>query len=431
MDEELDLRETRAWDVPTGWKVARLWDYAYIKGRIGWRGLKAAEYTESGPYLIANKHIVNQMVNWEQCDHLSNHRFEESPEIQLHVNDVVMSKDGTIGQVALIDSLPDKATINSTMMLIRSRHSDLHSKFLFYLLQGPRFRRFIKQKVAGTSVPHIFQRDMKGLDILLPPLNEQRLIADIFQVNDRAIRKTDQVIQKAQKLKKGLMQRLLTKGMGHKEFKDTQMGEVPEHWAVERLDDLLTEPIRNGYSPVSPSQPTGKWVFALSALSEDGLRTDQIKPAPLDDIKVDQAGLRKGDILVSRSNTRELVGKAGMYGGEPPGCTYPDLMMRVRIDQTRVDGFFIENWLRHPWARRYLSSRAGGTSGSMVKINRLTLSSIPIPIPPLDEQKKIGAILSLAYRTLELERKERKRLGRIKDGLMDLLLAGKIRVRVA
>jgi len=205
-----EYKQTPIGTTPKTWQIVRLEDYAYIKGRIGWRGLKASEYTEKGPYLIANKHLINNRILWEACDHLSDFRYEESPEIQLKTNDIIISKDGTIGEAAIVDCLPDKATINSTMMLIRVTREDLAPKFLFYFFQGPTFRRFIHQKVSGTSIPHLFQRDMKNLTVTLPPFGEQQKIVDILASVDKKLELENYEKARLERIKASLMELLLT-----------------------------------------------------------------------------------------------------------------------------------------------------------------------------------------------------------------------------
>lgn len=195
--------------LPSDWKMVKLDDYVDIKGRIGWRGLKKSEYTKKGPYLIANRHIKKQKISWEDCDHISDFRYDESPEISLQLNDVIMSKDGTIGQVAFIDKLPGKATLNSTMMVIRVTNKDLYPKFLYYFLQGPIFKKFINQKISGSSIPHIFQRDMKNFTIPLPPPEEQEEIINALTILDDRLELEDKRKKNLDQIKQTLMNNLV------------------------------------------------------------------------------------------------------------------------------------------------------------------------------------------------------------------------------
>ena len=143
----------------TLWTRGRLGDYAYIKARIGWRGLSASEYTQDGPYLIAGNHIHNESINWTSCDHLSIHRYQESLEIALREGDIILTKDGTIGRLAIITDLPGLATINGTMMLVRVR-TPLQPRYVYHYLTGETFQRLVADKVSGSSIPHIFQIDV-------------------------------------------------------------------------------------------------------------------------------------------------------------------------------------------------------------------------------------------------------------------------------
>ena len=196
-------------ELPEGWTSGVVGDHAYVKARIGWRGLKADEYTDSGPYLIAGKHIAFGRVAWPECDHLSKERYNESPEIMLRTGDIILSKDGTLGRVALIDDLPGPATINGTMMLIRP-NEEMDSRFLYCYLQGFQFQNLIKEKVSGSSVPHLFQRDIVTLWIPCPSLAEQKKVAEAIFGIERALELLTRRIEHLQQTKKGLMQQLLT-----------------------------------------------------------------------------------------------------------------------------------------------------------------------------------------------------------------------------
>ena len=196
-------------EIPEDWDVKLLGDNAYIKARIGWRGLKSDEYTEEGPLLIAGKHIKGSKILWDECDHISNERYEESSEIKLIEKDIIMSKDGTIGRVGFIDKLTERATINGTMMLIRP-NNEFYSKYLYFYFQGDKFQSLIKEKVSGSSVPHIFQRDLINLKVVMPTLYEQEKIASILSKVDEKIEEYENKKEKLEELKKGLMQQLLT-----------------------------------------------------------------------------------------------------------------------------------------------------------------------------------------------------------------------------
>ena len=167
------------------------------------------------------------------------------------------------------------------------------------------------------------------------------------------------------------------------------------------LGTLLEDTPRNGYSPVCPELPTGKWVLGLSALDGRGLDLSKPKPAPANDPLVDKFMLRPGDFLISRSNTFDKVGRVGVFHGELENCSYPDLMMRFRPDCKKVNPLYLETYLKSDAAIKFIRQHATGTSGSMKKINQSTVESIPVVIPSISEQASIATVLLEWYEAIQ------------------------------
>jgi type I restriction enzyme, S subunit len=167
------------------------------------------------------------------------------------------------------------------------------------------------------------------------------------------------------------------------------------------LGELLEETPRNGYSPVCPDLPTGKWVLGLSALDGRGLDLSEPKPAPANDPLVDKFMLRPGDFLISRSNTFDKVGRVGVFRGGLENCSYPDLMMRFRPNPKKVSPLYLETYLKSDAAIKFIRQHATGTSGSMKKINQSTVESIPVVVPSLSEQASIATVLLKWYEAIQ------------------------------
>lgn len=170
---------------------------------------------------------------------------------------------------------------------------------------------------------------------------------------------------------------------------------VPDGWKEVKLGDILTMPIQNGYSPVCQEKETGRWVLSLGALTGYSFDETQKKAIPVNTEMKDIFRLKENDILISRSNTIDKVGRVAIYRGEIENCFYPDLMMRFRVDENRVIPEFIEKIMQSSVGRLFLEKKAAGTSGSMVKINKQTVSNFSFVYPPIDEQKKMIEILSV------------------------------------
>ena len=193
------------------------------------------------------------------------------------------------------------------------------------------------------------------------------------------------------------------------------------------LKNLLTKPVRNGYSPVCSDTESGNWVLGLGALNGNGFDPSQKKPAPPNDQKIQDFLLSKGDFLVSRSNTLDKVGRASLFRGEIDNCAYPDLMMRFRVDEKKVDLEYLDTYLRTENIRYYFQIHAAGSSGSMVKITKSTLEETPILLLPLSEQKKIASFLGAVDRRLTQLRRKQELLQTYKRGVMQKIFSQQIR----
>lgn len=171
---------------------------------------------------------------------------------------------------------------------------------------------------------------------------------------------------------------------------DTLGYEIPSSWQWQSLENLLIFGPTNGFSPKAVDYETPVRSLTLTATTSGRFKGEHSKFIATAIPPDSDLWLRDGDVLVQRGNTIEYVGVAAVYRGEPNIFVYPDLMMKLRLASC-LDVGFIHLAMSQEAARNFLRTRASGTSGSMPKINQGTLKSLPIPIPPLAEQKRIVA----------------------------------------
>jgi len=165
--------------IPKGWEHVRFYYSNWIRGRLGWKGLKSEEYTESGYPFLSAFNIINNKLDWSDINYISQERYDESPEIKLNVGDILLVKDGAgIGKCARIDDLPlGESTVNSSLAVITPK-TYLNYKYLYYYLQSNSFWSIINLLLVGMGVPHLTQTNMKNIKMPLPPFEEQILIAE-------------------------------------------------------------------------------------------------------------------------------------------------------------------------------------------------------------------------------------------------------------
>ncbi|MBQ7578566.1 MAG: restriction endonuclease subunit S, partial [Synergistaceae bacterium] len=200
--------------IPEEWGYGRIKYNYYLKGRIGWQGLKANEFIDNGPYLITGTDFENGSINWEKCYHISEERYNEAPEIHVKVGDLLITKDGTVGKVAFIDSKPDKVSLNSHLLIMRPINSQYSNKFLFWVIHSNIFDTFFQLSQNGSIMASLSQEKINNFSFPLPPLHEQIKISSYLDDKcsqiDSNINKREQIITKLTEYKKSLIYELVT-----------------------------------------------------------------------------------------------------------------------------------------------------------------------------------------------------------------------------
>lgn len=194
------------------WKENTLGETATLKARIGWQGLTTAEYRKQGEYfLITGTEFKNGFIDWDSCFYVDEERYKQDKNIQVKVHDVLVTKDGTIGKIALIKSVPKPATLNSGVFVIRPIANSFHPEFFYYLLLSEIFSIFLSQLSAGSTINHLYQKDFVTFKYFTPKtIDEQKHIAKILSDMDNEIEELYVQLTKYKRMKQGMMQSLLT-----------------------------------------------------------------------------------------------------------------------------------------------------------------------------------------------------------------------------
>ena len=193
------------------WMDFRMLDHAELKARIGWQGLTTEEYLSIGDfYLVTGTDFVGGRIDWSNCSFVDHSRFIQDSNIQLRPSDVLLTKDGTIGKVAFVDSPPGPATLNSGVFVIRPKTDNAIPKFLYYVLTSQIFDEFLSQLQAGSTISHLYQKDFVNFTFRVPLKNEQVAIASILTDMDAEIEALERLRNKMEAVKQAMMQELLT-----------------------------------------------------------------------------------------------------------------------------------------------------------------------------------------------------------------------------
>ena len=168
-------------EIPEGWSVIPMKHYFYMKGRIGWQGLKADEFMEEGPYLVTGTDFKNGRVNWNTCYHITEERYQEAPEIHVHEGDVLLTKEGTIGKLAYIEDKPEKVSLNSHLLILRPTKDVIDNYFVFWSLQSSAFKDYSGLASSGSTMASLSQEKIGSYFMALPLVDEQYVIAKYLE----------------------------------------------------------------------------------------------------------------------------------------------------------------------------------------------------------------------------------------------------------
>ncbi len=181
------------------------------KARIGWQGLKKHEYLRNGySYLISGTDFKDGTISLDNISFVSKERYDMDENIQVKENDVLVTKDGTIGKVAMVPTLSRPATLNSGVFVFRTA-PQLEPAFLYRVLMSSVFREFIDTLSAGSTIKHLYQKDLKNFKFEMPKdVNEQRAISDVLTAMDKEIKNLEAERDKMIQIREGAMDDLLT-----------------------------------------------------------------------------------------------------------------------------------------------------------------------------------------------------------------------------
>lgn len=209
--EDLITKKTRLYGFDDDWTPVTFNQVITPKARIGWQGLKKHEYLRSGySYLIGGTDFNNGTVSLDNISYVSKERYDMDTNIQVSENDVLVTKDGTIGKVAIVPELNKPATLNSGVFVFRT-NSRLVPAFLFRVLQSSIFREFIDTLSAGSTIKHLYQKDLKKFEFEIPvDMKEQEAIAAVLTAMDEEIRNLETEREKMIQIREGAMDDLLT-----------------------------------------------------------------------------------------------------------------------------------------------------------------------------------------------------------------------------
>ncbi len=287
-------------------------------------------------------------------------------------NDVLLAKVTPCfenGKAGIARGLLNGIGFGSSEFYVLRSNGQVMPEWVYFCVMHPLFREAAVAQMTGTGGLQRVPRDyVENFQIPLPPVEVQKEIVAEIEGYQKVIN-------------------------GARAVLDHYRPHIPIHpdWPMVELGEVIESKPKNGYSGSPVDYFTKLKVLSLSATTLGKLDLSKFKyldeAIPLDS----PCRCRRGDIYLQRGNTKELVGTAAIFDTDDEDYIYPDLMIRVRADQTKIRSHYLLTVLQSGPVREFVTRNAVGAAGSMPKVNQGIVESIPIPLPPLATQQAIVA----------------------------------------
>ena len=421
--------DEKPFDIPESWKWVKLGEIVTVLGGKRIPAGRQLTTENTGYKYIRVSDMKDGTVLTDGLLYIPSDIFPSIARYIIHKEDVYITVAGTIGRVGKIPEEIDGA--NLTENADRLVFSMLEQNWLIKCLESNIVQSQIANVTTKVGQPKLAIKRIQKLIIPLPPLAEQKRIVAKFEELLPYIDRYEQAWSKLEQfnnlfpgdMKKSLLQyaiqgklveqrpeegtaeelfariqeekqRLIAEKKNKKEkplpeiTEEEKPFDIPESWKWVYLLDIIEEKPSNGYSPKGVTYPTEIKNLTLTATTSGRFKDDAFKYVDISKEDASKYWLKNNDLLIQRSNSRELVGTSCIYTGADNAYIYPDLMMRMHVS-SQVDIYYIDYVLKAPVTRNYYMASASGTSESMPKINQKIVSFTLVPLPPLAEQKRI------------------------------------------
>jgi len=405
--------------LPADWDVVEVGSLCKVHGRIGFRGYTADDLVPAGQGALAigGKHITHCVLDLSSPDYISWEKYYESPEIMVKKGDIVVAQRGTLGKAAIVDREIGPATINPSLVLLNNIRCNPYYLY-YYLISEPVTSKILSQS-GLTSIPMISQKQVEGIKIAIPHTSEQNRIAEALWKMNALISSLDRIILKKRMIKQGTMQNLLTGKIRLKGFS--------QPWEEYRLDDLVT--IFKGFG-LSKEKLSNNGPFPCLLYGEIFTTYDTVVDNCASHTCFNEGIPSKtGDILMPGSTTTCGIDLAKaicvlhddiLLGG--------DVVVLRKRDYATYNSYFLAAVLTNIKKREIEQITQGIT---IIHLNTRVLPNITISLPKdVNEQFKIASILSAMDSEISSLEAERDKYKNIKQGMMQKLLTGQIRLPV-
>lgn len=395
------------------WKERKLSELATMNARIGWQNLRTSEFLDSGDYLlITGTDFDNGRVKYSTCHYVEKKRFDQDTKIQLSTGSILITKDGTLGKVALVEELPKPATLNAGVFNVRVKDDTVLSyKYLYHYLKAPFLMKYVTANATGGTIKHLNQSILVDFPIPITEKPEQDRITKLLDSLESSITLHQRKLDKLQATKKALLQEMFPEE-GQNKPKRRFKG-FTDAWEQRKLGDIAT--ITGGGTPSTNISEYWNgdidW-YSPVEIGEKRYASGSIR-------KITKLGLEKSSAKILPVGTVLFTSRAGIGNTailQVEGCTNQGFQS-ITPNSKELDTYFL--YTMTPKLKRY--GEVTGAGSTFVEVSGKQMEQMNLMIPSLDEQKHVSQLFKVMDDAITLHQRKLDKLKNLKRAYLNEL----------
>jgi type I restriction enzyme S subunit len=366
--------------------------------------LHADDYVDDGIPVINPSDLSNGALDGHEAVTISEATFTRLRQHALRAGDILFARRGELGRCALVHAHAEGWLCGTGCIRVRPRTSQIDPTFLNWVLAANYVREWLMAESVGATMENLSAATIAMLPLCVPSIREQRRISAFLE---RRCNEVDDIIAKKGRMlallaeqKSILTTRAVTRGLDpDAQVKDSGIpwiGQVPSRWSIKRLRSALRN-IEQGWSPQCENRiaDADEWAVLKVGCVNGGVFNElEHKALPSDVVPLTEYEIKDGDVLLSRANTRELLGSAALVRTPRQRLLLCDKLYRLHLRSELLNAQYLISYLASAPARYQLEREATGSSESMQNIGQDSIRNLVVPTPCSEEQERITGFLT-------------------------------------
>ncbi len=384
------------------WEQRKLSELATMNARIGWQNLRTSEFLDSGDYLlITGTDFDNGRIKYGTCHYVEKKRFDQDTKIQLSTGSILITKDGTLGKVALVEELPKPATLNAGVFNVRVKDDAVLSyKYLYHYLKAPFLMKYVTANATGGTIKHLNQSILVDFPIPITEKLEQDRIAKLLDSLELSITLHQCKLEKLKLTKKALLQKLFPKNGKH--IPEIRFKGFTDAWEQRKLGEFVK--IISGDAP--STFISGRCIYVKV---DDLNYSDRIQLSSSNLVNINPKAhlVNKGATIFPKRGAAIMTNKVRIMGKDG----YLDTNMMALIPE-EIDKDFLFTFIQKTGLYKIADT------STIPQINNKHIEPYMIQVPNDKEQECIGVVFEKIDKIITLHQRKLERLQEVKKGLL-------------